>query len=304
MKKLRIIIFNVDHGFCAFIRSPNNYALLIDCGATEIFSPIKYIMENELSGIEEYPGLFPFESHKLTQFVLSHPHNDHLMDIERLRNDLEPAFLKRQVYDWEKIKTVAEDKTEAYKNLDSFVRFQDSYSSSSSESIDWGMKMHHGIFFTPDDAKKINESLFVNNSSIPTFIEYQNYKIIFPGDLCESGWKELLKKNEFKNALRGTSFFVAAHHGHSSGYCKEIFDCMGKPFFNIVSANQGDDSVEPSYSKADNAKGVLYDGVTRYMFSTRNDGSIVLEITEDGKATFNFLQLDENIEKVNQGWWF
>lgn len=33
MKNLECIIFNVDHGFAAFIKSPNNYGLMIDCGS-------------------------------------------------------------------------------------------------------------------------------------------------------------------------------------------------------------------------------------------------------------------------------
>jgi beta-lactamase superfamily II metal-dependent hydrolase len=287
MKKLRIIIFHVEHGFCGFIKSPNGYTLLIDCGSTDTFSPIKYIIENELYGIKEYNG------HKLTKFVLSHPHNDHLSDIERLITDLKPAIILRQKYNWDEIKIG--DKEE-YENLDIYSEWQEEYNQRVISPPDWGMSLTHGIYLSPEEAKKVDEERFINNSSIPTFIEYKGWKIIFPGDLETSGWIELLKKERFKEALRGGSFFVTSHHGHSSGYCKEIYDVMGKPYFNIVSTHKRNENVESAYSKPENAKGVKYNNETRYMFSTRYHGTIIIEIGEDGKATFDFLQLSDNIK--------
>ena len=286
MGKLRIIIFHVEHGFCAFVRSPNDYTLLIDCGATKDFSPIKYILEKELAGANEYEG------YKLTKFILTHPHDDHLTDIERLTNNFEPYLLMRQHYNWDQVK---EGDKEQYENLDTYSEWQETYTPGQTPPPDWGMSISHGDYLSPSQAKAIEENKFINNSSIPTFIEYKGYKIVFPGDLEQSGWLELLNKQTFRNALKGCSFFVTSHHGHSSGYCKEIYESMGKPHFNIVSTHKGDESVESAYSKPENARGVEYDGKTRYMFSTRNDGSIVIEVTEDGKCTYNFLDLPNNL---------
>jgi beta-lactamase superfamily II metal-dependent hydrolase len=285
MGKLRIIIFNVEHGFCAFIRTPNDYTLLIDCGATETFSPIKYILENELSGVTKYNGKW------LTKFVLSHPHDDHLSDIDRLIKDFPPGIMLRQKYDWEKVKTG--DKEE-YKNLDTYSDWQETYNQPVPTPPEWGMILKH-IYLTPEDAKKIDENKYINNSSIPVFIEYKGSKITFPGDLEEKGWLELLRHDGFKTLLKGTSFFVTSHHGHSSGYCKEIYDCMGKPHFNIVSAHAGDESVDPAYSKAENAIGVQYNNQTRYMFSTRKDGTIILEVDENGNCTYWLKNFPDNL---------
>lgn len=290
MGKLRVIIFHVEHGFCGFVKSPNDYTLLIDCGSSETFSPIKYIIENELYGTKEY------NAHKLTKFVLSHPHDDHLSDIERLISDLKPAIILKQKYNWEEIKVGDKEK---YENLDIYSEWQEKYNQEVVSPPDWGMVLNHGTYLNPEQAKKLNEGKFINNSSIPTFIEYKGWKIVFPGDIETSGWLELLKRENFKNSLMGTSFFVASHHGHSAGYCKEIYETMGRPYFNIVSTHRGDESVDPAYSRPENAKGVQYNNETRYMFSTRNDGSIVIEVDDNGKATFDFLQLSNNIKKQN-----
>lgn len=287
MGKLRIIIFNVDHGFCTFIRSPNNYTLLTDCGSTSVFSPVKYIVENELSGVAEYNG------HKLTKFVLTYPHDDHLTDIECLKKDLRPGIMLRQRYAWNEVKTGDDDD---YENLDSYIGLQGDYNQEVTSSPDWGMNISHGDYLSPQQAKDINEDKFINNSSIPTFIEHKGWKIVLPGDLEQDGWLELLKKDAVKEVLKGCSFFVTSHHGHSSGYCKEIYECMGKPYFNIVSACSKDASVDAAYSKPENARGVWYNNEDRYMFSTRNEGSILIEVDDNGKATYDFLNLADNIK--------
>ncbi|MDP8212128.1 MAG: hypothetical protein P9X22_02405 [Candidatus Zapsychrus exili] len=286
MKKLRIIIFDVEHGFSAFINSPNNYTMLIDCGATSYFSPIKYVLENELNNVSEYNGA------KLTEFILTHPHDDHITDIARLAGNLKPAILSRQKYNWEEIKT-GDD--EEYENLDTYSAWQEEYNTPITMPPDWGMTLNHSMYLSIDEARKINEDKFINNTSMPTFIEYAGHKIVFPGDLEKEGWQSLLRKEGFDAFLHNTSFFVTSHHGHSSGYCNEIFECMGKPHFNIVSAHTRDESVESAYSNPENSRGVLHNGQTRRMFSTRNDGSLIIEISENGEATFDLLNFTNNI---------
>lgn len=289
MGNLRVIIFNVEHGFCAFVKSPNNYGLLIDCGARDNFSTIKYIVDNETDDISLHNG------YKLAQFILTHPHDDHLSDIERLKNDLEPAIMTRQKYVWEEIKQ-GENKEE-YENLDNFSKWQETYNQPVQVLPDWGMNLEYNVHLSPSEAKKLDEAKFVNNSSIVVAVEYKDWKIVFPGDIEKSAWLKLFENQEFKDLIKGTSIFVASHHGHSSGYCKEIFENMGKPYFNIASVHKRDENIDSAYSSPDNAKGFQYGGQTRYMFSTRKDGSILIEFDESGKATFKILKLDDNIKQ-------
>lgn len=288
MGKLRIIIFNVEHGFCAFIKSPNNYTLLIDCGGRENFSPIKYIIENELNDINRYTG------YALTQFILTHPHDDHLSEIKRLMSDLKPAFIVRQKYNWEEIK-YGENK-KIYENLDIYSSWQEIYKNENVVLPDWGMELYHYDHLEPSQAIQLNKSNYVNNSSIVVIIKYNNLKFIFPGDLEQDGWLKLLENQSFRESINNTSFFIASHHGHTSGYCKEVFNYSGKPYFNIVSARSRDENVEKAYSSSDTAKGLQYDGQLRYMLSTRKDGSIIIEVNEEGKTTFKTFNIEDNIK--------
>jgi beta-lactamase superfamily II metal-dependent hydrolase len=222
---------------------------------------------------------------------LSHPHEDHITDINRLNNRLPPAIILRQKYDWEKIKEPEGE----YEILDTYTRWQTTYNQTVEEQPNWGMKIETSFCLSPSEARKIDENKFVNNSSIPVMIKYKGWKFFFPGDLEKDGWSELLKREEFKDALRGTDFFITAHHGHSSGYCKEIFDVMGRPYLNIVSTHKKDESVESAYSTPSCAKGVKYNDKTRYMLSTRHDGSIFINVSEEGEAIFKTRKLLDNI---------
>jgi len=94
---LRVIVFNVERGFCAFVRSPNNYGLLVDCGSSSKFSPVKYIIENECQNLTKLNDRY------LAYFVVSHPHDDHISDIKRVI-DLCPAVIYGRNYVWEEIK--------------------------------------------------------------------------------------------------------------------------------------------------------------------------------------------------------
>jgi beta-lactamase superfamily II metal-dependent hydrolase len=288
---LKVILFNVEHGLCAFVKSPTGRTLLIDCGKATKFSPIKYIVNNELSDCAD-EGKFAF-----TQFIISHPHGDHLEDIERLKLYAPRILYRQRGYDWEEVKEVNSES--GAELVESYKKWQETYDSPAPE-VDWGFDLSLRDALTPEEAKEVNESKMVNNSSVPVIItyngsEYQE-KFFFSGDLEEDGWKKLLKRESFKRAIKETDFFITSHHGHSSGYCKEIYEAMGKPIVNIVSARSGDESVEPSYSSPDNAIGKEIGGTKRYMLSTRSDGSICISVNSKGKYSLWFEDFEDNIQ--------
>jgi len=284
MTELRVIIFDVEHGFCAFLKSPTGRTLLIDCGKKSKFSPIKYLIDNEL------PDCADEEPFYFTKFILSHPHGDHVEDIENLKT-YKPRIISRQSdYDWEAVEEA--NTISGMKKVNSYKNWQKNYDEKAPQ-IDWGFDIYQSDYLTPSEAKSLEESTMVNNSSIPVIVNFRgtqhSEKFLFAGDLEEKGWKELLKRKSFKEKIKGTDFFITSHHGHSSGYCKEIFEAMGKPILNIVSTRSGDASVELAYSKSENSHGIDLAGVKRYMLSTRNDGSIRITVDSEGKY---FLRCD------------
>lgn len=294
---LRIILFDVEHGFCAFIRTPTGYTLLVDCGKAPNFSPVEYIRKHELAGTA------PFNGHQLTKLIVTHPHEDHIEDIARLVRDMPPAILHRQQYNWGYVKG---DKAApgSYQCLDTYSGWEANYGTSGAVEPDYGMRFE--VFgLSPNAAQAISASSnsTVNNSSlviIATFpgTKYQ-LKCLFAGDMEEAGWTELLKNQNFRNSVADVYFYFAAHHGHSSGFSTDLFTAMGKPLLNVVSVTSCDESHDDRYSSDDFSLGYPVEGEIRKMLSTRCDGAICIDVDATGLPTVSTRHLPENLVKPN-----
>src|SRR5579864_8209578 len=62
-----------------------------------------------------------------------------------------------------------------------------------------------------------------NNLSLVTFVEYGTFCIVYPSDIGEAGWKQMLLNSAFSTLLRRVNLFVTSHHGRESGCCAELF---------------------------------------------------------------------------------
>jgi len=291
----KIWVFDVDHGFMAFIRAPSGATLAIDCGLAADFSPTVYIRDKELEEWERCAEC------PISKLVLTHPHDDHIEDIERLAAYLKPHRITRQEYDWEEVEAQSQGECQ---NLHQWEQLLEHYSFPADDP-DWGpMKLTHWCL-TVDEAKQLNQSKFVNNSSIISIVEIGSFKMTFPGDIEKDGWLAKLQDPDFCKALSGTDVFVTSHHGHSSGYVPEIYEAMGKPWFNLSSIHHGDLSIESAYSTPDSARGVECNGEPRYSFTTRKDHSCFVKVDEFGRWSFGFYDLGANVPRptsYGRGW--
>jgi beta-lactamase superfamily II metal-dependent hydrolase len=279
----RVIVFDVEHGFCAFVKSPTGQTLMIDCGRKEQFSPVVYVIDNELNGA------------RLTQLIVTHPHDDHIEDIQYVTSKLPPLILQRQVYDWEEVRETESD----YENLDHYSGWQAKYSAPA-PAVDWGMDIKV-FYLTPAVAQALNQDNWVNNSGMVVVVTITgtkfSEKFVFGADVETDGFTELLKNKDFKAAVAGADFYIASHHGHSSGFSTELYDAMGKPFLNLISATSGDEHVDSCYGSEDYARGVEIDGERRYSLTTRTDGSIFIDVNDEGKFSVYCVSLDDNEEE-------
>lgn len=292
---MRVILFDVGHGFCAFLKSSTGYTLLIDCGCSENFSPIKYIRESELGGVQ------PIDGHSLTELIITHPHDDHIKDINRVISELPPYLLLRNKFDWKDVKTPGSGESE-YENLNAYVPWQGTYNAPQTIFPDWGqVKIQH--FKVPQIlVSGANNSKAVNNSSFAVLVTFAGtiytQKLLFGGDMETSGWEALLNQNgDFREAVKGTTLYFASHHGHSSGFSSELFKAMGtKPHLNLISVTEGDDSVDGNYSN--NSLGVLFGAEERFTLTTRTHGSIFLDTDSTGHTHVTTNHLADNLETI------
>lgn len=295
---LRIILFDVEHGFCAFIRTPTGHTLLVDCGKAPNFSPIQYIREHELA------GTVPFNGRQLTKLIITHPHEDHIEDIERLMRDMPPAIIMRQQFNWDFVKGKVA-KSGSYACLDAYSSWQATYTGPAADPA-YGLKLE--VFcLAPNEAQAISQSnnATVNNSSLVVVVSFEGTqyrsKYLFAGDMEEAGWIELLKRQSFRTAAAETNFYFAAHHGHTSGFSTDLFTAMGKPLLNLVSVTSCDESHDDRYSSDDFALGYQVERENRKMLSTRCDGAICIDVDATGLPTVRTRHLPENLVKPNNG---
>lgn len=282
----RVIVFDVNHGFCAFVNSPTGETLMIDCGRKDSFSPVVYVIDNELAG------------GRLTQLVVTHPHDDHIEDIVSVTSKLSPRVLQRQVYDWDDVKESESD----YDNLDHYSAWQAKYTAPA-PAVNWGMDIK--VFnLTPTHAQKLTGN-WVNNSGMVVIVTIPgtegrkfSEKFVFGADVETEGWLELLKKPGFRAAVANTDFYIVSHHGHCSGFSTQLFEAMGRPFLNLISVRSGDDDVDGRYSSCEFARGLEVNGEHRNSLTTRTDGSIFIDVDNEGRFYVHVHKLGDNEDVV------
>jgi competence protein ComEC len=278
--KLELILFNVGQGLSvALIEHPEDYVTVVDLGADENFSPLNYLVAAR--------GL------RADILYVTHPHDDHLSDIDVASiSGRCPDFLHCQNYDWEDV--VNREKPELSQNLIKYKQFTRTVPrgdyKGSGKVTPW--------YWTPDNAKTIfGEASYINNSSLFIIYTWKDFKIAIAGDQQTAAMEFLCEYDKFKESARGTDILIAPHHGHSEGYTNKWPTEIGKPYITLISAQSRDTSVSPEYSNESFAKGVEINGKRRYALTTRDDGTIFVNMWYDnGKPTWNF-KIDKELGK-------
>lgn len=276
MDKLELIVYNVGHGLAvALIERPNNYVTLVDLGADTGFTPLKDLSLKR----KVRPDLL----------YITHPHADHINDVETAQDGkFKPLGLNYQDYDWADVK--GRERPELAYKIDKFLELQ--------KAVPYRDYAGHAKLtpwrFKPADAKRLfGESTYVNNSSFVIIYQWQDFKITIGGDIETDAMESMLANTGFLESAKGTNILVASHHGHKSGFTPAWVQKVGKPNVNLISVQEKDPHVDDRYSSQEFAKGVPFDGETRYRITTRSDGSILVTMWyEGGKPTWFFKPLE------------
>ncbi len=257
---LQVKIFNVEHGNCAYLVTPNNETILIDAGhsSNEPFYP-----RHEIAKDLRQRG-----KDRVTMFINSNADHDHVSDLPGVLKDLAPAILyKNPTIDSALIRSV---KTAPLtQGLEALCAMCDIYTHSVTTPDLGGVEFltFHNPFYLAGDT---------NNASLTTFLFYGKLGIVFPGDLEERGWKQILQNVEFRSALGRVNCFVSSHHGRETGYCADVFSHC-KPELIVISDKPVEHGTQEHSLYQPHAKGVNINGQLRKVISTRNDGAIVLK---------------------------
>lgn len=278
MSSMRLIVWNVGAGNSITCFTPNGKILQFDIGASQDCSPLTKLAKS-------------FSRKVIDTLVITHPHGDHLRDIKNIKDLgfavnslLRPTHLTDNEI---KDANGAKDDECVNQYLDMFQTYTDDVKpedSNLTSSNNGGIVIRH---FHPKKSSHSN----INNHSIVTIVNYENTKIMIPGDCESAGWNELLDDPSFKTALKGVNILIASHHGHANGYSSDVMKEIKSTLeLVIVSDGKYDEKVSVTQYYSAVSKGHLVKNATTketklaYCVTTRNNGWVDVVVDSSGAA--------------------
>lgn len=220
-KNLELYLFNVGRGLSILIKTPQNQIIIYDAGSTEGFSPVEDIYNSE----DFFSEMSEYEERKIAQFIISHPHLDHISDLTEenalflqensslitCQNDKEdPDYLDYKI-DFSLINNPNEDcnQLENFRNLYSErklplvtmnsnvdgVDFKFGYYYLTHKQIDEHIRSSREKKDYDDDYSENEKQDYTNSLSIVLYIYYLGNSILIPGDITPWALEEILKGN-------------------------------------------------------------------------------------------------------------
>ncbi len=270
-KKLQITFFNVGHGSCTHIITPNNQHFLVDVGSDEQESVVNYI--NHYYGLER-------NGQKIDYLIITHPHKDHILDLPTLLNSsLGPRVLRREREAFP-IQAQREEDRELFRIAN---EMNNNYSSPVADiESPTSPSYNGGVSFGIHSDLSYHKLEDLNTFSPIIVLSYAGRKVILTGD----NNKEILKTWVAEGPTMCTSVkdcdvLLAPHHGRDSDFCPEFFH-VANPRLTVVSDKAKEHDTQLNTTTNYKGRGMFINGEERYVVTTRKDGNILLTIDENG----------------------
>ncbi|MDP2209535.1 MAG: hypothetical protein Q8K98_12315 [Bacteroidota bacterium] len=266
-----IWVFNVGRGLSVFVRTPNNHGMLYDLGASDEFSPIDFVEEHILPHLTKYEA--GNAKQQLAQVVISHPHADHISEVEKLEK-LSMGLLTCP-HDKNEDEGFDFDAIDDHANLKKYralfekrtlplqtIQYKSKYTTV--------IQAEYGIYYIrPPEVREIHsdsDHKYGNGCSILFYYKYGPNSLLIPGDMTPECFAHLLEEengsekrysifsysSKFTNwhsettnqpslkdqlAEYGLTILLAPHHGLESCYSEELYEAIigGKPRLVVIS---------------------------------------------------------------------
>ena len=233
--------------------------MMFDCGHESIteFRPSTYLKQLGTTSIE--------------RLFISNYDEDHISDLPEIRRLFRIRVLHRnRSIKSSELRELKMQSGPLSKAMTTFLRMNDEYvypvcvPPPKFTGVEYtSFHNHYGLDFED-----------TNNISLVTFLKCNGTQFVLPGDIGNSGWERLLKKESFRASLRNVDYFVASHHGREDGYCEAVFEyCKPKAIVfsdgPVLFATQ-----EMSNTYGRHATGIQFAGEQRKVLSTRRDGTL------------------------------
>ena len=223
----------------------------------------------------------------LGYLIISHPHMDHISDIENIQS-FKPVSLLRPEIDYSILLNGKDDYH--LDIINKYIEFQEPYvdpvKPPNAPTKEWRDEVIVENFHLKGEQTDLNDSSYV------TFITYGNFHYASAGDLTTNGWERLIEQegDSFTKKLFDVDFFQASHHGRKEGFNQYVLEEMN-PFMVFVSDKyEQDTSVTEryyEYCKGWDVTNENSDEVEkRYVVTTRADGRIKINASINDGTTY------------------
>lgn len=271
MNELLLRIFDVEHGACAMLGLPDGGLAMIDSGHNDStgWRPSEFIR-------------YTLGRTVVDHLFIQNADNDHLSDLARLRwHGVDVDILYRNpTHSPCALRAMKKDGTTP--GIERFIEMCGLYTTPVPALPVSPSGVTYSAFWNP--WPWLNDP---NDLSLVVFIKYGPFKILFPGDIEQAGWENLMRLPSFVQELFGTTILVASHHGRESGLYKDIFK-----YFTPAAVVISDKPVVHLTQDCDYTPHVSPFGVRvinqtrrRHVLTTRRDGDILFRIQSDGHYT-------------------
>lgn len=288
---LDIRVWDVRHGSSIFMRAGRRN-VVIDAGANDSFSPAWWVSNQ-------------FGRTKIDYMVISHPHHDHIEDLDVYKNeDLLPKIIQRP----KKARPIIEEKIEdeddeeyiedagIYLDLDEYsgtpdpapndpewVGLGDNRGRSRTDGGNRsGITFHN--YSAPESHWGTGNYKQLNNMSRLTLVNCRGFKLVTAGDMLEQGIEGVMDNSEAMDAISNAEILVAPHHGRDSSYVRDFVTHIDPDLVVFSEEPEGDDPDTVPGKYGDIANGAVVenelsgDTDERSVLTTRSDGRIRIQV--------------------------
>lgn len=297
MSELKIWFLDVGHGDCSYIELPNGARMMIDCGSDKDHWPSKllnYYKVNKTNPVGIPNCSFKFG---LDNLVITHPHGDHIGDIEAIHDEIGFYLLTGDYRSF--IDHIASDQIDFRKReqnaVEKFKKIVKSYNGGYDSSKD---RVRAAPLCHVEKQRFIKFEKDMDLNELSYFVSFRigNHKVLFTGDMTSEGIKKILASNQktlFQEFVKGTTILKIPHHGRENGCSPEMFDAFGdKPILCIASDKILDEDNEGTaniqwYSDRTSDQRININGTmqNRKVLTTRKDKDICVKVSDTGNIT-------------------
>ena len=276
---MTVKFYDVEHGSCTHIITPNGKHYLVDIG-TKSNRSISHHLKHKYF---QYQGCIDY-------LIITHPHIDHIADLENLyAYGIKPRVLWRDKdafplnISYSDLPTQVSLKKKANEMNDEYTSSIGDSESPTNSSFNGGVE----IDLYPASvvgAEKDDLNFF----SCVVALRYAGFKIVLTGDNPASKLEDMLKGNGFRQSIGGATVLLAPHHGRDSDFCESFVKAVN-PILTVFSdkAIQHETQAHAAQKYYNLTRGTTWSGTLRSVFTTRNDGTITFTFNSDDTWSIN-----------------